>query len=158
MNRCISFLFLLALMGGGCVELQYWVSGGTIDRPGWNGSDGGGSNNDNGNGNGGNDNSNDDFAVSLSVSNETPEVNEEVIFSCMVSSGSAEGVRFSYDESSTRLTVDTETGRAAFVVSETDLGIEFSVRCAAENAAGETAISDEITVIATDSLLPAPEP
>ncbi len=152
----------------GCVELQYWATGQLIGAPpagssnNDNQSDAGNDNSDNGNDNSGSDNLNDnanmEFAVELMVSNETPEVGEEVILTCVVTSGSPDGVMFAFQPESERLVVDAEAGRATFVVDESDVDIAFEVRCAAENAEGQSAVSETVMIIANESLVTPTEP
>lgn len=152
----------------GCVELQYWVGGQLIGAPPAGGSNnenqsgGGNDNSNNANDNSGSDNLNDnanmEFSVELMVSNETPEVGEEVILICVVTSGSPDGAMFAFQPESERLMVNEETGRATFVVAESDVDIAFVVQCAAENAEGQTAVSETVMIIANESPVTPTEP
>lgn len=152
----------------GCVELQYWATGQLIGAPPANGSNndnqsgGGNDNSNNANDNSGSDNLNDNanmvFEVELMVSNETPEVGEEVILTCVVTSGSPEGVMFTFQPEGERLVVDAEAGRATFVVDESDVDIAFEVQCAAENTAGQSAVSETVTIVANESPVTPTEP
>lgn len=161
-------LALCAVALASCVELQYWATGQLIGAP-----QGGSSNNDNQSGGGNdntgnandnsgsdnlNDNANMEFAVELMVSNETPEVGEEVVLTCVVTSGSPEGVMFAFQPESERLVVDAEAGRATFVVDESDVDIAFEVQCAAENTAGQSAASETVTIVANESPVTPTEP
>jgi hypothetical protein len=136
---CAWFTVVMVLASPGCVELQQWLidSGGT----GGNGDDSGevdppvvdpGDR---------------PFSVRLTASNTNPGLGEQVSFECTVESGDATGVRFQFDSSDSRLVTGAVPGRAAFIVTQSDIGVELSVRCSAENAAGDSDQSDEIRVI-----------
>ncbi len=129
--------FLLASTA--CIELQFLISGGGLPSNGVDG-DGPPDGNDNDNANG------EELEVALSVSNPTPQVNEEVFLTCEVVSGDAEGVFFDFQPASARLVIDATQGIASFIVLETDVGQAFTFTCTAENALGETATSAPRTI------------
>ena len=83
--------------------------------------------------------------VRLSVSNVTPQLFEEVVFRCEVSSG-GNGVTYDYQPASARLTVNHAAGTALLIVSESDLGTAMSITCTGENAAGVGPASNSVTV------------
>jgi hypothetical protein len=144
MTKFVRLILLLAApMTGGCVEISYWLTGNLPGNPdGGSGGNGNGNIMDNGN-------TAARFAVRLTASNITPVVSEEVVLNCAVEAGSSAGATFSYEPMSTRLIVDTMTGRATLIVSEPDVGVAFMVRCFAENALGDTAASNTLTIIAS---------
>lgn len=136
----------------GCVEISYWLTG---QVPGQQ-SEGTSNDNDSNTGGNTNDNSASRLTVRLTASNVTPTVGEEVVLTCSVVTGSNAGLTFTYEPMSTRLNVNAQTGRATFIVSEPDVGVAFMVRCFAANAMGDSATSDMVTIIATESTAPFP--
>lgn len=86
-------------------------------------------------------------AVRLTVSNPSPLVNEEVLLSCVVTSGNSASVSFSFQSNAGRLSVNSTTGRAGFIVSESDFGTEFIFTCIATSAAGTSRPSNRLVVI-----------
>ncbi|MFQ5413038.1 MAG: hypothetical protein ACE5E6_01130 [Phycisphaerae bacterium] len=92
--------------------------------------------------------------VTLTVTNPTPNLLEEVQFLCVVEGGSAEGVTFAYQPDDARLVVDSATGVASIIVQESDLGVGVTFTCTGTNASGTGPPSLPQTVIPT----PPPEP
>lgn len=129
-------VFLAALLGlaGGCVGLGVT---GPLDgmSPDGNGVDPG---------NGGTT-----LAVTLRVSNPTPQPNEEVILTCTLVSGSGANVTFNFHSQDGRLVVDPVAGTARFIVQESDVGVALEFTCTAsdENGVGEP--SNPQTIIAS---------
>jgi|GEM_PF-3831123 len=82
--------------------------------------------------------------VALSASNPTPQNNEEVTLRCQVIRGSDTGVLFSFAASpqpATGLSVNPTTGRATFIVTDSDVNLSFRFTCSATTDAGENATS-----------------
>lgn len=79
--------------------------------------------------------------ATLSVSNPTPQVNEEVVLTCSATGG-GDGVTFAFQPLTSRLQVDERRGTASFIVDETDVGIALSVTCTATNEHGTSARSN----------------
>ena len=79
--------------------------------------------------------------ATLSVSNPTPQVNEEVVLTCSAAGG-GDGVTFAFQPTTSRLQVDERRGTASFIVQETDVGIALSVTCTATNEHGTSGLSN----------------
>lgn len=123
----------------GCVEL------GII--PGASGLDGFDNSLSGGTTNGGNDTSDSPVAL-LTVSNTTPQLSEEVVFVCTLIRGDAADVSYDFQIAGGALvTVNGSTGRASFIVSETDINVETSMTCTASTPAGDSDPSNRVTVI-----------
>jgi len=90
------------------------------------------------------------FAVSILVSNPTPQLNEEVTFRCTIEDAVPEPLTFSFRSPDVVLQVDSSNATASFVVSESDVGLTFDVTCRASDAEGRTAESARITVAPTE--------
>jgi hypothetical protein len=89
------------------------------------------------------------LTLALGVSNQTPQVNEEVFFECEVIAGDVEGVTFAFQPATGRLVVDRSRGTASLIIQESDVGVSLSVTCTARNLQGETGVSPPIIVTAT---------
>ncbi len=87
--------------------------------------------------------------VSLIVSNTAPQVGEQVFLRCVIESGEEGTPRFAFDSVLTRLNVNTDTGRADFIVSESDVGTAFQVSCSVSNELGESDASDAVLITPT---------
>ena len=87
--------------------------------------------------------------VRLTASNVSPQAGEEVILDCQLVSGSTDALAFSFDLRSNRLTVDSERGRATFVVDQTDIGVAQSFTCSGTNSNGGGQASNSVVVTAT---------
>ena len=74
--------------------------------------------------------------VSLSVSNPTPQINEEVTLTCRVTNGAVDGVTFAFDGAPGRLIIDRNRGTASFITQESDAGVAFNFTCTATNDVG----------------------
>ena len=128
------------ILASGCIELQAILSGilphtdatpgdgGQDEPPDSDATDG------------------DDFAVGLSASNPTPQVNEEVFLTCGVTRGDADGVVFDFQPANSRLAVDGRGSVASFIIQETDVGQSFTFTCSGRNGLGETATSFPQTI------------
>ena len=128
-------LLLTALLGlsGGCIGIG--VPGpGDGTPPDGNGTDPG----DDGAG----------LAVTLRVSNPTPQPNEEVILTCALVNGTGANVTFDFQPEVGRLSVDHDAGTARFIVDESDVGVAITFTCTAsdENGPGNPSNSETITV------------
>ncbi len=73
--------------------------------------------------------------VSLSVSNPSPQVNEDVILTCTAEGGNS-GLTFGFQPAIGRLFVNDRTGVATFTVAESDVGQAFSFTCTGTNDQG----------------------
>lgn len=140
--RLAVLLVAIPITLSGCIELQRWLTG-VVGDNGGNG--GGASDNDNmptpdpGNG--------ETLAVDLRASNTSPVVGEEVVFTCSLRAGDGAGIEFDFQPRIPRLVVDESRGRATFIVSPSDVGVELGLRCSATNAGAESATSAEVVVI-----------
>jgi hypothetical protein len=90
--------------------------------------------------------------VSLQASNTTPQLNEQVVLQCSIVSGGNGSVRFAFQPTFGRLVVNANTGRATFIVSETDVGVSIHFTCTAEIDAGTSDPSNEVVI--TPSVAP----
>jgi len=143
--RFLALVTVLVGLSPGCIELAYLLNPGpSLPDDGSSGDGDGQDGLPDGNG--------DDpppLRVALSVSNPTPQVNEQVFLKCAVTAGNAEGVIFSFQPSGGRLFVDQSAGVASFIVNETDVATSLTFTCAARNDLGETATSQAVIVTAT---------
>jgi hypothetical protein len=89
--------------------------------------------------------------VSLSVSNPTPSLGEEVLLRCVVLEGGENGepVTIDFQPQTLRLAVDQAAGTASFVISEPDLGTELSATCTAANRHGVSPPSNSVRIFPT---------
>lgn len=90
--------------------------------------------------------------VSLQASNTTPQLNEQVVLQCSIVAGGNGSARFSFQPTSGRLIVNANTGRATFIVTETDLNVSFQFTCTAQDDAGMSDPSNEVVI--TPSVAP----
>ena len=134
----------LGVFLGGCVAIQdilvQATSGGRDDVPTTNGDDG--DSGDNG------EPAEVVPVVSLSVSNPTPQVNEDVILTCTADGGN-NGLTFDFQPAIGRLFVNDRTGIATFTVDESDVGQAFSFTCTGTNDQGTSEPSNEQMILAT---------
>lgn len=82
--------------------------------------------------------------AALTVSNTTPQLNEEVTLTCRVAGGDNTGARFDFAASqppATGLNVNRSAGRATFIVTESDLNNTFRFTCSVTTDAGQSAAS-----------------
>ncbi len=122
----LAVVSTLAVIGG-CVPV---VGGGTTTPPG----DG-----DNGDGPV-------TFAVSIQVSNPTPQLSEEVTLRCTTVGTVMEPLTFDFQSRDVALQVDSTNGTARFLVNESDLGLTIDVTCSASDGTGQPAASRRVTV------------
>lgn len=87
--------------------------------------------------------------VRLTLSNPTPQVNEEVILQCEIVTGGSPGVTFDFQPNDGRLFVDRATGTATFIVEGSDIGVAFSFTCSATNNVGTSEPSNELVIVPT---------
>ena len=88
-------------------------------------------------------------AVSLRVSNPTPQLNEEVILTCVLVDGSGANVTFDFQSAGGRLLVDHNAGTARFIVQESDVGAALTFTCTASDESGTGNRSNSLTIIAS---------
>ncbi len=89
------------------------------------------------------------FTVTLGVSNSTPQINEEVIFRCTPSGDIGQGASFSFQTADVSLQVNTASGTATFIVTESELDLSVDITCTATDAEGNTATSTRVTIFPT---------
>lgn len=89
------------------------------------------------------------FTVTLSVSNSTPQLNEEVFFRCTAGGDFSQPVSFVFQTSDVSLQAALFGGTASFIVTETELGQGIDVTCSGTDADGTTATSGRATVFPT---------
>jgi hypothetical protein len=87
--------------------------------------------------------------VTLQVSNVTPQLNEEVLLTCLLVSGDSTSLSFDFEPRFGGLIVNEQAGTASFIVSETDIGVSRALTCTATNDVGTSAPSNEQVVIPT---------
>jgi len=87
--------------------------------------------------------------VVLSVSNPTPQVNEEVTLTCSIVTGTPNGVTFDFQPEGGSLIVNHSTGLALFIVSESDAGTALTYTCTATNTNGTSRPSGQVIIIPT---------
>ena len=95
--------------------------------------------------------------VTLSASNTTPNLGEEVVLTCRQVGGdmtAMDGVRFDFQTTGRSLNVNALAGVARFVVDESDLNAAFSVSCSATNDAGTGASSNTLVILPTAAITP----
>jgi hypothetical protein len=86
--------------------------------------------------------------ASLTLSNPTPQVGEDVVLECSATGG-GDGVTFAFQPSTALLQVDERRGTASFIVQVTDVGIALSVTCTATNEHGTSARSNALLITPT---------
>ncbi len=89
------------------------------------------------------------FTVSLTVSNATPQLNEEVIFRCVAGGDVSQPVSFVFQTSDVSLQAAPFGGTASFIVTESELGQGVDVTCSGTDADGTTATSSRVTIFPT---------
>lgn len=88
--------------------------------------------------------------VRLMASNVSPQTGEEVVLNCDLISGSTQNLVFDFRPRSSRLIADVRSGRAIFVVDQTDIGIAQTFTCSASNVNGNGNASNLVTFIPTE--------
>jgi hypothetical protein len=136
----VAFMFAAAIGGGGgCTALEAILQGVFAPSPD-DGSDGGDTNGPG------------VPAVTLTVSNPTPQLNETVVLQCSVIGSAGETVTFAFQPDDPRLIVNPTTGTASFVVQESDVvGAGLTFTCTATSAGGTSPPSNEVVIIPTGS-------
>ncbi len=126
---------------GGCIELQAILTGvypeaGDGPLP----ADGGGGTPSDGT-------SDDRPVVTLTVSNNNPVVNEEVLLRCTLTTGGPAGVSYAFEPAGVLVGVNPASGTAAFIPSAPDVGTEFRFTCIATTDAGTSEPSNTQVLI-----------
>jgi hypothetical protein len=85
--------------------------------------------------------------VTLSVSNPTPQPNEQVTLTCALTNVGDGNVTFDFQPADGRLIVDHAAGSAGFIVQESDVGVAMIFTCTANDSSGTSAPSDPQTII-----------
>jgi hypothetical protein len=95
--------------------------------------------------------------VTLSVTNPTPQLNEEVILRCSLV-GNVDGlVTFDFQPDDPRLVVNQTAGTGSFVIQEIDIGgAGFAFTCTATTNAGTSLPSNQVVIIPTGLESPPP--
>ena len=138
--------FLLVLLTcfcfvGGCIELQAILAGvypDTGDGPPPANGDGGTPSDGT---------SGDRPVVTLTVSNNNPVVNEEVLLRCSLTTGDPAGLRYAFEPAGFLVGVNPVSGTAAFIPSAPDAGTEFRFTCTATTDAGTSEPSNTQVII-----------
>lgn len=89
------------------------------------------------------------FTVTISASNVTPQLNEEVLLRCVPDGDIGLGATFSFQSADIGLQVNASVGSATFVVTESELGQSIDVSCSATDQDGATVNSGRVTVFPT---------
>ncbi len=121
----------------GCIELQVALEGAIRDmnRDGHLDRD---------NGDGSADGPGTDVPVAtLTVSNPTPQVNEEVLLTCLVTNDVSGPLTYEFQPGDGRLFSDPRLGTASFFVEQADVGTAFVFTCTAANENGTSEPSNE---------------
>lgn len=87
--------------------------------------------------------------VTLTASNPTPQLNEQVELRCSVTGGSAGTVSFSFQPSQELSSINPDAGTASLIIDQTDLGASQAFTCSATNAAGTGPPSNTVVILAT---------
>ncbi|MFQ5591479.1 MAG: hypothetical protein ACE5HE_09980 [Phycisphaerae bacterium] len=145
-SKALVCALTLVVLSGGCVELLSALTG--LEPDGITSDADGGSPSSGGDGSapGGNDSSGVPV-VSLRVSNTSPQVNETVTLTCLLDSGTAEGITIEFQANNGRLDRGTSANTAQFTPAESDIGAEFTFTCRGTNVVGTGAPSRAVTVI-----------
>ena len=126
---------------GGCIELHAILTGVYPDA-------GDGPPPANGDGGTPSDGTSDDRpVVTLTVSNNNPVVNEEVLLRCTLTTGSPAGLSYAFEPAGVLVGVNPVSGTAAFIPSAPDAGTEFRFTCTATTDAGTSEPSNTQVVI-----------
>ena len=87
------------------------------------------------------------LAVTIRVSNPTPQPNEQVILTCSLVNTGVPNVTFSFQPSDGGLVVDPDAGTASFIVQEFDVGLALTYTCTASDENGPGEPSNSLTII-----------
>ncbi len=91
-----------------------------------------------------------ELAVTLRVSNPTPQPNEQVVLTCtLVDGGGSANVTFDFQPTFGRLVVNSNAGTASFIVDQTDVGVALTFTCTASNDEETSLPSNSQTVVAS---------
>jgi hypothetical protein len=85
--------------------------------------------------------------VTLSVSNPTPQPNEQVTLTCALTDVGSGNVTFDFQPADGRLIVDHAAGTADFIVQESDVGLAMTFTCTASDGGGTSPPSSPRTII-----------
>ncbi len=142
-QRLVMLVAVIVTLAGGCIDLQLALQGAIQDLAGEPPPTDGQ--------NEGSEPSVDGSvpAVTLRVSNPSPQLNEEVLLTCSIISGDTAGVTFDFQPADGRLFVDHQAGTATFIVEQADSGAAFTFTCTATNQNGTSEPSDEQVIIPT---------
>lgn len=84
--------------------------------------------------------------VRLAVSNPSPQLNEEVLLSCVVENETTGSIQFEFQPDD-RLFVDQARGTASLIIEASDLGSALTFTCRAISSAGSSQPSNEVLLI-----------
>ena len=87
--------------------------------------------------------------VTLTTSNPTPQVNDQLRLFCHVVEGDATGAVFDFQPSFGRLMEDSVAGTASLIIDMSDIGSSFSFTCTATTTAGTSDPSPVLIVVPT---------
>ncbi len=149
MNRLSPTSLLLIVVLGfttGCIELQEALQGALIEvlaggAPGLP-TDGDAPSDDP-------DAADSILVVTLSVSNPTPQLNEQVQLRCTAAGGDTSDVTFDFQPSAELVSIDRDAGTASLIIDAADLGTGLSFTCTGTNAAGTSARSSTQVILPT---------
>jgi hypothetical protein len=89
-------------------------------------------------------------AVVLSVTNPTPQLNEQVVLQCSVVGADTRETTFGFQPADGRLWVNQTAGTASLVIEETDVGGPgLAFTCTATNAFGTSEPSNQVVIMPT---------
>ena len=145
MTLAVTTVFVaFACLGTGCAEVQAILQS-ILDPSG-----------DNGTGSNGTDGPPIPVAT-LTVTNPTPQLNEEVVFFCSLVGDTVAPVAFDFQPDHPRLVVNRTAGTGSIVIQETDVGgAGFAFTCTVTTAGGTSLPSNEVVVIPTGPPPPLP--
>jgi len=148
LSKLVLILLAISLSGSitGCLEVQQFLNGFHATN--------GNSNSSNGDPTTPNTNENSNTTgtvptVNLTVTNPSPQVNEEVLLTCQVISGFDTTTTFQFEPIDGRLFANTATGTASLIIEASDVGRTFSFSCTATNNQGVSEPSNIILITPT---------
>lgn len=88
--------------------------------------------------------------AALTVTNPTPQLNEEVILQCSIVGTAIGAVTFDFQPSDPRLVLSHTTGTGSLIIEETDIGgAGFTFTCTATTGSGTSPPSNEVVIVPT---------